>query len=193
MSELVAGPGPRLVLAATTDLSYDQRMQRISGNLARAGYQVLLVGWQRPASVPLTPQPYAQHRLRAGFKAASYFTWSIICGCSFSAGPARRRLGLRRPRCRPPHLAAGPPGQPALRVRCPRIIHRSARGSGPPPRAAGLAVGRKLYRAPRLAALYGGPGLARLFEQRHPGCPFSIVRNVPGSWSEVPWFLVSGS
>jgi hypothetical protein len=64
---------PRLVLAVTTDLSYDQRMQRICTSLAQAGYEVLLVGWQRPASVPLGPQLYQQHRLRGWFQHGKLF------------------------------------------------------------------------------------------------------------------------
>ncbi|QKG55883.1 hypothetical protein GKZ68_04045 [Hymenobacter sp. BRD128] len=63
----------RLVFAVTTDLSYDQRMQRICASLAQAGYAVLLVGWQRPHSVPLGPQPYQQHRLRGWFQHGKLF------------------------------------------------------------------------------------------------------------------------
>ena len=48
-------------------------MQRICRSLAAAGYAVQLVGWQRPASPPLGPQPYAQHRLRGWFQRGKLF------------------------------------------------------------------------------------------------------------------------
>ena len=54
----------RITLAVTSDLTYDQRMMRIAASLQAGGYEVMLVGRQRPASAPLGRQPYAQHRLR---------------------------------------------------------------------------------------------------------------------------------
>ena len=53
-----------LIFAVTNDLSYDQRMIRICSSLARAGYQVTLVGRFLPASIPLAPMPYHQFRMR---------------------------------------------------------------------------------------------------------------------------------
>jgi len=53
----------RIILCATTDLSYDQRMARIAGSLHAAGYDVTLVGRERAISRPLRSQPYRQHRL----------------------------------------------------------------------------------------------------------------------------------
>ena len=54
----------RLIFTVTTDLSHDQRMQRICRSLAQRGYDVLLVGRVLPDSLPLQPQPYRQHRLK---------------------------------------------------------------------------------------------------------------------------------
>ena len=53
----------KIILAVTNDLSYDQRMHRICGSLARAGYRVELVGRQLPWSKPPAERPYRQTRL----------------------------------------------------------------------------------------------------------------------------------
>lgn len=53
----------RIIFTVTTDLSYDQRMQRICQTLAEAGYEVLLVGRKKRKSLALGEKPYRQHRL----------------------------------------------------------------------------------------------------------------------------------
>lgn len=62
-----------LFFAVTTDLSYDQRMMRICGSLARAGYAVRLIGRRRTASVPLDERPYSQVRLNCFFQRGKLF------------------------------------------------------------------------------------------------------------------------
>lgn len=62
-----------IILCATSDLSYDQRMQRIAGSLADAGYRVLLVGREKSDSPELPTQGYAQHRFRMKFQAGKLF------------------------------------------------------------------------------------------------------------------------
>ena len=52
----------RIIFTVTTDLTYDQRMQRICRSLSRE-YEVTLVGRQLPDSLPLKNEPYQQHRL----------------------------------------------------------------------------------------------------------------------------------
>jgi glycosyltransferase involved in cell wall biosynthesis len=63
----------KIVFAVTTDLNYDQRMQRICHSLQQAGYAVTLVGREWPASRPLQAQMYAQHRLRCIFSKGKLF------------------------------------------------------------------------------------------------------------------------
>jgi glycosyltransferase involved in cell wall biosynthesis len=63
----------KVVFAATTDLTYDQRMQRICNSLAENNYHVLLLGRYRPGSRPLTPERYQQHRLRVYFTKGKLF------------------------------------------------------------------------------------------------------------------------
>ena len=63
----------RIVLAVTTDLSYDQRMQRICRTLAEAGYRVTLFGRRLPSSPPLAAEPYRQSRIRCIFHKGGLF------------------------------------------------------------------------------------------------------------------------
>ena len=63
----------KLLFAVTTDLNHDQRMQRICSSLARQGYDVMLVGRQKPDSKPLQPQPYSQHRIKCRYNKGKLF------------------------------------------------------------------------------------------------------------------------
>lgn len=72
-------PLKRIVLAVTTDLSYDQRMQRICRSLASAGYEVALIGRLLPHSVPLQAEPYRQHRMRCVFRKGKAFYIEYQC------------------------------------------------------------------------------------------------------------------
>ncbi|RTQ46800.1 glycosyltransferase [Hymenobacter gummosus] len=169
----------RLLFAVTTDLNYDQRMQRICASLAAAGYRVRLVGREWPASKPLTPQPYEQHRLRCWFTRGKLFYleynlrllvyllgqrgWAAYgCADLDAALPTwlRARLG----------------GQPfvydahELFTEVPEVVAR------PAVRRIWLAVER--FIVPRATLAYTvGPALARLFEQRY-GRPFGTIRNI---------------
>lgn len=63
----------RLVFTVTTDLSYDQRMQRICQTLSDAGYEVLLVGRKKKNSIPLEERSYQQRRLSCFFEKGKWF------------------------------------------------------------------------------------------------------------------------
>jgi len=65
--------GKRIYFTVTNDLSYDQRMHRICGSLANAGYEVTLVGRKLPASLPLDKKPFRQLRLQCWFKKGKWF------------------------------------------------------------------------------------------------------------------------
>jgi glycosyltransferase involved in cell wall biosynthesis len=62
-----------IYLTVTNDLSYDQRMARICGSLAGAGYQVILVGRKLAGSIPLSNASYKQVRLRCWFNKGKLF------------------------------------------------------------------------------------------------------------------------
>ncbi len=63
----------QIILTVTNDLSYDQRMQRISTTLVKIGYDVLLVGRKRSLSIPLKTMPFEQKRLRCWFNKGKLF------------------------------------------------------------------------------------------------------------------------
>jgi len=64
---------PRILLTVTNDLSYDQRMQRICTTLAKAGYEVQLIGRKLPTSKPLRDFSFKQKRLHCYFKKGKFF------------------------------------------------------------------------------------------------------------------------
>ena len=178
---------PRLVFAVTTDLSYDQRMQRICASLARAGYAVLLVGWQRPASVPLGPQPYAQHRLRGWFQHGKlfYLEYNLRLLLYLLGQRAAAWACADLDAALPTWLRARLGGQPfvydahELFTQVPEVVAR--------PRVQRAWQWVENFIVPRARLRYTvGPALASLFEARHPGCPFAVVRNVPVAAAQSP-------
>jgi glycosyltransferase involved in cell wall biosynthesis len=64
---------PKIIFTVTNDLSYDQRMQRIAGSLAAAGYEVLLVGRKLSSSIELKDQSFGQKRLSCIFNTGFLF------------------------------------------------------------------------------------------------------------------------
>jgi len=173
-------PAPRLVFAVTTDLNYDQRMQRVCGSLAQAGYNVELVGWQRTTSLQLKVQPYKQHRLRGWFQRGKLFYleyairlfWYLLrrradvwcCIDLDTALPmwARARIANQ--------LFVYDAHE--LFTEVPEVINR--------PRVQRIWQWVEDFIVPRTQLRYTvGPSLARLFGQRHPEYPFAVVRNVP--------------
>ena len=63
----------RIYFTVTNDLSYDQRMHRICGSLAKAGYDIILVGRQLGHSLPLEKKPFKQTRLSCFFSKGKLF------------------------------------------------------------------------------------------------------------------------
>ena len=62
-----------IVFTVTTDLTQDQRMLRIADTLARASFEVMLVGRELPFSEPLEPRRFSQHRIACFFKKGALF------------------------------------------------------------------------------------------------------------------------
>jgi len=63
----------KIIFTVTNDLNYDQRMQRICGSLADAGYDVLLVGRKLKNSPTLFHKNYKQQRINCWFKTGKLF------------------------------------------------------------------------------------------------------------------------
>lgn len=57
----------KIIFTVTNDLSYDQRMHRIAGSLAKQGYEVVLVGRRMPSSADLPNRGFLQKRIRCFF------------------------------------------------------------------------------------------------------------------------------
>ncbi|MGY3089429.1 glycosyltransferase involved in cell wall biosynthesis [Hymenobacter sp. UYAg731] len=171
-------PTKQLLFTVTTDLCFDQRMQRICGSLAAAGYRVQLVGWQRPASPPLTPQSYQQHRLRGWFQQGKlfYLEYNLRLFIYLLGQRAAAWCACDLDTALPVWLRARLGGQPfvydahELFTEVPEVVARPAV--------------QRIWRwvegfiVPRARLAYTvGPALARVFEQRY-GRPFAVVRNV---------------
>ena len=170
---------PRLLLTVTTDLTYDQRMQRICHTLAAAGYTVHLVGRRRPRSVALTPATYRQTRLWGRFERGALFyleynarllAWLLrhpvdaICGVDLDTAPAAwcaaRLRGIPFVFDAHEHFTEM---EEVVRRPLVRRVWRWVEG----------------WVVPRTRHAYTvGPTIARLLEQRH-RTPFAVVRNVP--------------
>jgi hypothetical protein len=170
-------PAP-LLFAVTTDLCFDQRMQRICSSLAAAGYQVQLVGWERPTSPPLTPQPYRQHRLRGWFQRGKlfYLEYNLRLFFYLLGQKAAAWCAADLDTALPVWLRARLGGQPfvydahELFTEVPEVVAR--------PAVQRLWRGVERFVVPRAQLAYTvGPALAHVFEQRY-GRPFAVVRNV---------------
>ena len=153
-------------------------MQRICGSLAAAGYRVQLVGWQRPASPPLTAQPYAQHRLRGWFQRGKlfYLEYNLRLLFYLLGQRAAAWCAADLDTALPVWLRARLGGQPfvydahELFTEVPEVVAR------PAVQRAWRWVESFIVPRARLAYTVG-PALARVFEQRY-GRPFAVVRNV---------------
>jgi glycosyltransferase involved in cell wall biosynthesis len=63
----------KILLAVTTDINFDQRVQRIGKSLAEAGFEVVIAGRELPSSPPLMPAKYHQYRLKCLFNKGFLF------------------------------------------------------------------------------------------------------------------------
>ena len=166
---------PHIICAVTTDLTYDQRMQRICAALVHGGYRVTLVGRERPGSEPLVERAYAQYRLRCRHHAGKAFyleyNWrlyrylrhqscDILCAVDLDTIVAVTHAAAGRPVVYDAHEYFSETPEVQRRP----FIKRAWEG-----------VARRYI--PRCAAAYTvGPELARLLTARY-GLPFVVVRN----------------
>ena len=153
-------------------------MQRICGSLAAAGYAVQLVGWQRPASPPLAPQPYAQHRLRGWFQRGKlfYLEYNLRLLLYLLGQRAAAWCACDLDTALPVWLRARLGGQPfvydahELFTEVPEVVAR--------PAVQRLWRWVEAFVVPRARLAYTvGPALAGVFRQRY-GRSFAVVRNV---------------
>lgn len=170
---------PKLTLVVTNDLIGDQRLHRIASTLQASGYDVMVLGRQKPNSRPLPTRPYRQHRLRLPFVQgiAFYLSFNLVLawyllrhpgqvitandldtlpGCFLAARLRRRRLVY---------------DSHEYFTEVPELVGR------PPIRRVWLTLERLLF--PRLQTIYTvNASLARLYQERY-GKPVKVIRNVP--------------
>ncbi len=169
----------KIFLTATTDLNYDQRMIRICGSLAIAGYHVRLIGRQLPNSLPLASRAYEQHRLRCWFHRGKLFyleytlrlfwylraqTFDALCSVDLDSLMAGCLLSRSRP--------------------IP-LIYDAHEYFSELPEVVQRPLVKKIWEwvaslcIPKASAAYTvGPGLANILSQRY-GQAFSLIRNLP--------------
>ena len=63
----------RIIFSVTNDLVYDQRMQKICTSLATNGFEILLLGFNKKNSKPLSQKKFKQHRLGLIFQKGPLF------------------------------------------------------------------------------------------------------------------------
>ena len=167
-----------ILCLVTNDLSHDQRMIRICGTLAEAGYEVTLIGRELPDSPALVERPFRQHRIRCRYHTGKLFyaeynyrlwrelrdwTYDVICAVDLDTLLAATLL--RRSDTRIVYDAH------EWFSETPEVAQR------PLIRGAWRGLGRALV--PRTDARYTvGPALAARLAADY-GVPFETVRNVP--------------
>jgi len=76
----------KIILTVTNDLTFDQRMQKVSESLAKWGWEVILVGRKKRESKPFKPLLYSVHRIPCFFQKGKLFyieynlklTWYLL-------------------------------------------------------------------------------------------------------------------
>jgi glycosyltransferase involved in cell wall biosynthesis len=177
-------PSKKIIHTVTNDLTYDQRMIRICTSLAKAGYQVVLVGRQLPESIPLEEQPFEQVRLACRFHSGKlfYLEYNLrlllwLYGQSFDLINAVDLDTLL-----PAYLAARRRGKPCVYdaheyfTEVPEVVNR--------PLTRWIWGSLAALIIPRLQHAYTvGPRLAELFTKKY-RTAFATIRNLPWQQKE---------
>ncbi|SDL03676.1 Glycosyltransferase involved in cell wall bisynthesis [Catalinimonas alkaloidigena] len=191
----------RLLFTVTTDLSYDQRMQRICTTLAEQGYDVHLCGRQRAASVPLRDTPYRQTRLRCWFDKGKlfYLEYNVRLFFWLLRQPADALCGIDLDTALPAWLVARLKRIPFVFDAHEHFTEMEEVVRRPLVQRIWQAV--EALVVPRTRYAYTvGPSIARLLEEKY-GTPFAVIRNVSPlrttevtpQAAEVPYLLYVGA
>lgn len=168
-----------LLFAVTTDLNYDQRMQRICGALAEKGHQVELVGRVLPSSEPLLPQAYKQHRLRCFFNKGKLFYLEFMLRLYVYLLHHRHDAycAIDLDTALPVYFRAKRAGKPFVydaHEYFPEVVEVAGR---PMVKAVWAAVERFIVRRTKHAYTVT-QSIADIFRQKY-GAVFDVIRNVP--------------
>lgn len=172
-------PPQRILFSVTNDLSYDQRMHRICGTLADAGYEVYLIGRHLPNSLPLSERSFRQVRLRCwthkGFAFYGEFNirllfflvktrFDAVCSIDLDTLPAGWLGSLLKNKKRVFDAHE-------YFTEVPEVVHR--------PLVKWFWTCVAYFILPFYKHAYTvGPALAHVFSKKY-HIPFAIIRNVP--------------
>lgn len=174
-----------IILTVTNDLTFDQRMQRIAGTLAREGHHVVLVGRSLPASFPLEQGAFGTHRLRCLFnKGFAFYAEMNIRLLFFLLGRKWDAVGVV-------DLDTLPAGTLASMIKRKARVFDAHEYFEEVPEVAGRPMVKAFWHLiartclPFYTHAYTvGPALAALLSSVYK-IPFKVVRNVPVA-SEQP-------
>lgn len=169
----------RIICTVTNDLSYDQRMIRICSTLAKAGYEVWLVGRKRRDSKPFKEQAFRQIRLYCYWEKGKLFYLEYNLRLLFFLFQNRFDLLCAV------DLDTLLPAWLLTRLKKNPLVYDAHEYFSEVPELIRRPAVKKLWEwlaqrlIPRLKYAYTvGPQLARLFQERY-GIPFEVIRNVP--------------
>ncbi len=169
----------KIVLIATTDLAFDQRLQRISNSLAAAGFNVLLIGRIKPDSPDFSPNDFKAHRLKTWFWKGKLFyvefnirLFFYLLKTQFDVVTANDADTL---------LA----GYFAAKLKGKKLAFDAHEYFSEVPELLDRHGVKKIWQwvennfIPKVDVAYTpGPSLAKLFSQKY-GIQFEVVRNMP--------------
>lgn len=175
----------KVLCTVTNDLTYDQRMIRICTSLAKAGYDVTLVGRHISSSNALIEQPFHQQRLHLFIEKGKLFylemNLRLFLKLLFSKFDIVHAVDLDT-------LL---PGFLVARLRRKICVYDAHEFFTEVPEVVGRPAVQKIWRTlgqliiPRLKfAITVNRSLANVFEKEY-GVPFEVIRNVPVSLLEV--------
>ncbi len=173
----------RIICTVTNDLVYDQRMIRICSSLAKAGYEVKLVGRKKADSPTLSEQPFSQKRLYCFFQKGKWFyleynirlflylifhAFDLICAVdldTLAPGYVVSKLKIK-PLIYDAH---------EYFTEVPEVVRR--------PQIQRIWAKLAQTLIPRIRYAYTvGDELGKIFEKEY-GVPFEVIRNVPEVYS----------
>ncbi len=169
----------RISFTVVNDLSYDQRMQRICGTLARAGYSVTLIGRTLTGSKALPEFPFTCIRLPFLFRSGKAFYMELQIRLFFYLLFHRFDIygAVDLDTLLPNLLVARLKGKKLVYdaheyfTEVPEVVHR--------PLVQKIWLGIEKFCVPRVDLAYTvSPGLADLFEEKYQK-PFAVIRNLP--------------
>lgn len=169
----------RILLLASTDLTHDQRMIRISRALAARGFSICLIGRRLHTSVPLKEEPYEQLRLPCYFQRgkAFYLEFNLRLFWHLLRAPFDAVCAADLDTLAPAVLAA--------KIRNKRVVYDAHEYFSETPELQGRPFVKKCWEKladwaiPKTDRRYTvGPELARRLGQRYRK-PFGVVRNMP--------------